>query len=327
MTPCARYIGDGAPPALFPGNSKLSEAERKRSKELHGKWSEKDVAEHAEQVYQHQEAAEGRGGDDGSGDGDGGQGAGAVVRVRRRVRPGPGAPSPPPPPLLHCALTSPSLCPWPRFRAPLQVPLPADPALTSMDCLVKRVGTDPNAEDDCMCIDPCRRYKTCGECTANKASHMERPPGVDPETWRPPPWAAVGSPYNCGWCQNKCVTGNREGPTIGGDQCLVWQYKTPQCQVRCCRRSNRPHQRALDSRRPLPRPAIFSARRAGGRGRRPVCRQALQRVCAALSVGWVDALHWLLQYGFPLCWRQWRRRQRQRGFRGRALWDQPPRGD
>lgn len=78
LTPCARYIGDGVPPALFPGNGKMTKAEEKRSKELHGKWSEKDVEEHAKKIQEYQAAVEGQEGS-GSGSGSGNFGRAEAV--------------------------------------------------------------------------------------------------------------------------------------------------------------------------------------------------------------------------------------------------------
>lgn len=129
---------------------------------------------------------------------------------------------------------------------------PAPPGVTSRDCLMKpayelperlSATAAPTAPDHCLCIDPCRRFKTCDECVANKQLSELPPPGLSPqeaEDYSPPNWSRAGSPYNCGWCQNRCVSGARDGPTVGGDQCLHWTYRMEQCKVGGSRWSGTP---------------------------------------------------------------------------------------
>ena len=89
-------------------------------------------------------------------------------------------------------------------------------------------------DGQCICVDPCVlftrptygefgneiRGSGCEECIRHKTvkSILRQP------------WAISNSPMNCGWCGNSCVSGDRNGPTILGNECPDdYRYTMFQC--------------------------------------------------------------------------------------------------
>lgn len=72
-------------------------------------------------------------------------------------------------------------------------------------------------ETKCICVDPCSLYKTCGECTLIKRSYTNLP-------------RLVGvSPWNCAWCEDRCVSANAMGPMLFQECSGRYSYTYSQC--------------------------------------------------------------------------------------------------
>ena len=72
-------------------------------------------------------------------------------------------------------------------------------------------------ETQCICIDPCSTYKTCQECTLIKRSYTSLP-------------RLVGvSPWNCAWCEDRCVSANAMGPMLFQECSGRYSYTYSQC--------------------------------------------------------------------------------------------------
>eukprot|EP00938_MAST-03A_sp_MAST-3A-sp1_P002469 g2469.t1 len=72
-------------------------------------------------------------------------------------------------------------------------------------------------ETQCICVDPCSTYKTCQECTLIKRSYTGLP-------------RLVGvSPWNCAWCEDRCVSANAMGPMLFQECSGRYSYTYSQC--------------------------------------------------------------------------------------------------
>eukprot|EP00943_MAST-04B_sp_MAST-4B-sp1_P004122 g4122.t1 len=89
-------------------------------------------------------------------------------------------------------------------------------------------------DGNCICVDPCVvntipiygewgnevRGSGCETCVRHKTfkSLLKQPETIS------------NSPMNCGWCGNSCVSGDRNGPTILGNECPDdYRYTIFQC--------------------------------------------------------------------------------------------------
>jgi len=70
---------------------------------------------------------------------------------------------------------------------------------------------------ECICVDPCSLYKTCGECTLIKRTYNTLPQTVGV------------SPWNCAWCEGSCVSADAIGPKLFQECAGRYSYTYAQC--------------------------------------------------------------------------------------------------